>query len=77
MVLVSIDGGKFLPYAGPITFTEEGEHTVSISIIDNVGNTSDTWTLTGVIDNTPPKANFEIKVPGNDTTVTEEKEDNE
>lgn len=72
LILVSVDGGDFLPYAGPITFTEEGEHTVSVSIIDNVGNTSDTWTLSGVIDNTPPKSQFEIMMPGTEDQVKQE-----
>jgi hypothetical protein len=48
------DGATFLDYAGPVTLSEEGSHTITAYQVDAAGNASD-WTpaVTVVIDKTP------------------------
>ncbi len=54
-ILVSIDGGEFTLYQGPISIDKEGEHTITAKAVDNVGNISDEVKLTFIIDITPPQ----------------------
>lgn len=63
IVLVSVDGGDFVPYVGPITLTTEGSHTISVQVIDNVNNTSEEVKLTVIVDNTPPTASAQVVIP--------------
>jgi hypothetical protein len=53
-VEVSVDGSAYEPYEGPITFDEEGAHTVKFKATDYVGNVSLEETFSVTIDDTCP-----------------------
>ncbi len=51
---VSLDGTNFTTYQDVVFIPEEGEHTGYAYAVDNVGNRSRTYMVTGWVDNTPP-----------------------
>jgi hypothetical protein len=54
-VLIKVDGASdFSPYAEPIVFTSQGEHTIEAKAIDNVGNESEIVSVTVLTDVNPP-----------------------
>jgi hypothetical protein len=53
-VYVSLDDGSFTPYTEPVTIDEEGYHEASAYAIDNVGNATDVFTVSGYVDSTAP-----------------------
>lgn len=50
----SMDGGNFVKYTQPITFTEEREYKLKFYALDNVGNHEEVTEKTYVYDKTPP-----------------------
>ena len=54
-VYVSLDGDNFFRYQDVAFIDEEGEHTGYAYTVDNVGNRSQTFSIRGWIDNTPPE----------------------
>lgn len=60
--LVSVDGGTFLP-AAPMTFTQEGGHTVAYRSYDRVSNEEATRTLSLSLDSTPPATELSFDGP--------------
>ncbi|MBW5448559.1 hypothetical protein GE107_21155 [Cohnella sp. CFH 77786] len=51
----SLDGGRdWIPYLGPITFSEDGRHAVSYRSTDYAGNAEETTTALFSLDGTPP-----------------------
>jgi len=54
-IYVQLDDGGYLPYTEPVFITEEGIHRAAAYAVDNVGNRSDTYTIEGYVDNTPPE----------------------
>jgi hypothetical protein len=59
-VNVSIDGSDYKPYEGPVTFSEEGFHTVKYYATDYVGNSSVERTYNVTVDNTMPYTSYRI-----------------
>lgn len=53
-LLASPDGGPFLPYAGAISFFQEGHHTVAYRGADRVGNEEGTRSVSVAVDATAP-----------------------
>ncbi|MBN2323840.1 MAG: hypothetical protein JXQ30_08900 [Spirochaetes bacterium] len=53
-IWVSIDGGEYRVYQGKVTIENEGHHTASSYAVDNVGNRSSAYSVSGYVDNTPP-----------------------
>ena len=53
-IYVNLDGKGYVPYTGPVTIGEEGEHTASAYAVDNVGNKTDVYSLIGYVDNSAP-----------------------
>ncbi|MFP4151361.1 MAG: OmpL47-type beta-barrel domain-containing protein [Alkalispirochaeta sp.] len=51
---VSIDRQEFVTYAGPITFTDSGYHTIRARAVDRLGNMSDTVELGFYVDVVTP-----------------------
>ncbi len=54
-ILVSVDGGVYAPYKGPISFTTEGEHSLNYQFIDKVGNVSYSKVFSVTVDATAPR----------------------
>lgn len=52
----NLDGTGWTPYAGPLTVTAEGVHTVLYRSRDRAGNLERDHTLTVALDKTPPEA---------------------
>ena len=50
----ALNGNDFQEYTGPITITEEGEHTLSYYSVDQAGNIKEIAEETIPIDKTPP-----------------------
>ena len=72
-VYVKIDNAEYMPYSGPVTISEEGEHTASSYAIDNVGNKTEVYSLVGYVDNSGPDVTInhsEDFVVVNDTNYT-------
>ena len=44
-----------MAYTGPVVIEDEGYHTASSYAVDNVGNRSDTYAVSGYVDSTPPE----------------------
>jgi|YNPMSStandDraft_1061717.scaffolds.fasta_scaffold00029_54 hypothetical protein len=65
IILVSIDGKEYLPYAGEINFASEGEHTISVQAIDFVNNISEIIQMKIIIDNTPPTVEHSVNLGNN------------
>jgi hypothetical protein len=54
-IMVSVDGGEFVPYTGPITFTVYGQHTVVAYAVAQGKNQSSQVSVTVTVDeNTKP-----------------------
>lgn len=54
-IMVKVDGASdFSPYAEPIEFTTQGEHTIEAKALDNVGNESEVVSITVLTDINPP-----------------------
>ncbi|TPW18357.1 MAG: hypothetical protein FD129_3 [bacterium] len=53
-LLASPDGGPFLPYAGAISFFQEGHHSVAYRGADRVGNEEGTRSVSVAVDATAP-----------------------
>ncbi len=54
-VQVSIDGGEFVTYGGPVSFREAGDHTISARAFDKLGNESRTVELAFTVDIETPQ----------------------
>lgn len=54
-VLVSVDGSEYSLYKHPISFSEEGEHTLNYQFVDRVGNISYSKTFSLTLDATAPR----------------------
>ena len=52
---VRVDGGAWQPYAGPVTVTGEGRHTVGHRSVDVAGNVEADRSVEVVVDATPPQ----------------------
>jgi hypothetical protein len=66
-VYVSLDGRNFLRYSDIAYIDEQGEHTGYAYVVDNVGNRSATYRVTGYVDSTPPSVEI---VPADPLTST-------
>ena len=55
MVWVKLDDGEYMAYTGPIAIEDEGYHTARSYAVDNVGNRSATYKVSGYVDSTPPE----------------------
>ncbi|TBR19407.1 hypothetical protein EPO15_14270 [bacterium] len=53
-LLASVDGGPFLPWAGGMSFTQEGVHSIAYRAADRVGNEEGNRSLNLAMDATPP-----------------------
>lgn len=53
-VYVSLDDSSFMRYTGPVAITEEGYHEASAYAVDNVGNATEVFSVSGYVDSTPP-----------------------
>ena len=60
-VFVSLDDGSFIPYTEPVTIDEEGYHEASAYAVDNVGNATDVFTVSGYVDSTAPTVNISTR----------------
>ena len=65
MVWIKIDDGEYMAYTGPIVLEEEGYHTARSYAVDNVGNRSATYKVSGYVDSSPP----EVEILSRDTFV--------
>ncbi|MGL5721756.1 MAG: OmpL47-type beta-barrel domain-containing protein [Brevinema sp.] len=54
-IFVSLDENGYAPYRGPISFTEEGPHTLSYKFVDKVGNISYSQLFNIYIDASAPR----------------------
>jgi len=59
-----IDGGPWKTYTVPITIDVDGEHTVDFYAVDEVGNPSDTGTVSFKIDKTAPTVSITFPTAG-------------
>lgn len=62
-VFVSLDGENFFRYQDVAYIDEEGEHTGYAYTVDNVGNRSQTFSIRGWVDNTPPEVRIAPRRP--------------
>ncbi len=62
-IYVGLDDGGFWRYTGAASVEREGRHVGKAYAVDNVGNRTKTYSVTGYIDNTPPSVEI---VPKND-----------
>lgn len=62
-IFVSLDGDNFFRYQDVAYIDEEGEHTGYAYTVDNVGNRSQTFSINGWIDNTPPSVSIAPRRP--------------
>ena len=53
-VYVSLDDSSFMGYTEPVAIDEEGYHEASAYAVDNVGNATDVFTVSGYVDSTAP-----------------------
>lgn len=53
-IYVALDDNNYFRYTGTSYITEEGKHTGKAYAVDNVGNKSKVYSITGYVDNTPP-----------------------
>lgn len=60
-IYVSVDDSGFWKYTGPGYIEEEGKHVGKAYAVDNVGNRTKTYQVTGYVDNTPPSVNINAK----------------
>ncbi|MGQ9616577.1 MAG: OmpL47-type beta-barrel domain-containing protein [Spirochaetota bacterium] len=54
-IYVSLDDGEYVEYTSPVAITEEGFHTAKTYAIDNVGNRTQEFSVSGYVDSTPPE----------------------
>ncbi|MGL5254940.1 MAG: OmpL47-type beta-barrel domain-containing protein [Brevinema sp.] len=54
-IFVSLDNNGYAPYRGPVSFTEEGTHSLSYKFIDKVGNVSYSENFNIYIDASAPR----------------------
>ena len=59
-----IDGGSWKTYSAPITISIDGEHTVDYRCFDDVGNPSETGTVSFKIDATAPTVSIDTPQSG-------------
>lgn len=59
-ILVSIDRQEFVPYSGPISFSEAGFHSIRAQAIDRLGNTSSIVELTFSVDVDVPQPRLDV-----------------
>ena len=57
------DAGSFEDYINPISFINEGLHTIEFKAVDNLGNWEALKTFSVIIDNTPPECLIKIYEP--------------
>jgi hypothetical protein len=62
-VWVKIDDGDYVAYENPVAISEEGFHSAVTYAVDNVGNRSKDFEVSGYVDNTPPEVNILNKNP--------------
>ncbi|WP_265521974.1 ThuA domain-containing protein [Oerskovia flava] len=65
---VSTDGGEWQPYEGPVTVSEDGEHTLAFRATDEAGNVSTEVTHVVRLDTVAPTASAELA--GRTVTLT-------
>ncbi len=63
VVWVSLDDSDFIEYTEPVSITREGQHTASVYAVDNVGNRTEVFSVTGYVDNSPPEVSIKPKKP--------------
>jgi hypothetical protein len=54
-VYVSLNDSSFMPYTEPVTIEEEGYHEASAYAVDNVGNRTAVFTVSGHVDSSAPE----------------------
>jgi hypothetical protein len=54
-IYVSLDDGDYVEYTSPVAITEEGFHTAKTYAVDNVGNRTEEFSVSGYVDSTPPE----------------------
>ncbi|MFW6138472.1 MAG: OmpL47-type beta-barrel domain-containing protein [Spirochaetota bacterium] len=57
-IYVSLDEGPFIAYTGPVNIPDEGFHSAEAYAVDNVGNKTPVYELSGYVDNTPPQVSI-------------------
>jgi hypothetical protein len=62
-VWYSLDDGDFREYTNPVSIQREGQHTASVYAVDNVGNRTEIFSVTGYVDNSPPEVSIEPRRP--------------
>ena len=62
-VWVSLDGGDYQAYGGKVSIGKEGRHTATSYAVDNVGNRSSAYSVSGFVDNTPPEVDILSRNP--------------
>ncbi len=62
-VWVSLDGGEYQAYQGKVSIGEEGRHTAASYAVDNVGNRSSAYSVSGYVDNAPPEVDVLSREP--------------
>jgi hypothetical protein len=62
-IWVGLDDGEYMAYTGPVVIGKEGYHTARTFAVDNVGNRSKTYKVSGYVDSTPPEVEIVRKVP--------------
>jgi hypothetical protein len=54
-IWVKIDDNDYMAYERPVVINEEGFYTAMTYAVDNVGNRSTVYEVSGYVDNTPPE----------------------
>jgi hypothetical protein len=62
-VWVSLDGGEYRVYQGNVSIGKQGRHTAASYAVDNVGNRSSAYSVSGYVDSTPPEVDILSKEP--------------
>ncbi len=60
-IYVKLDDGKFIAYTKPVFISKEGFHKGRAYAVDNVGNKTATYVMSGYVDNTPPEVEIVTK----------------
>jgi hypothetical protein len=59
----SLDDGDFIEYTNPVSIGRDGQHTASLYAVDNVGNRTEVFSVTGYVDNSPPEVSIKPRKP--------------
>jgi len=63
-IYYSIDGGAYKKYTAPFTIDVDGEHTITYYAVDEVGNPSETGSVSFKLDHTAPTASINVPQSG-------------